>query len=99
MKSLGTEYGETFFGIPPVQGTLIAISLPELSLYKAQNQSGYTNFYFNIFELPSGRFIQSTQSYLAETFYNDYTVFFLFTFNKTDLVNPPKFKSLKKVYQ
>lgn len=96
VNSLGTEYGETFFGIPPTKGSLIPIAFPELSIYKSQNQMGYINFHFNIIELPSGRFIQTTPSYFAETFYNDYTIMFLFGFNKTDLTNPPDFRSLER---
>jgi len=99
VSSLGTEYGETFFGIPPVKGSIIPIAFPELSIYKSQNQLGYINFYFKIIELPSGRFIQSTPPYFAETFYNDYTVMFLFGFKKTNLTNPPDFRSLERAIQ
>lgn len=34
LDSLGTEAGGTFFGIPPVQASLIPISLPELAFSK-----------------------------------------------------------------
>ncbi|HNP27098.1 MAG TPA: hypothetical protein PKM20_10185 [Nitrosomonas sp.] len=74
VESLGTEYGESFFGMPQVSSTFIPVSLPELALYKAQYQTGYVKFYCNIFELPTGRFIQSTPSFIAEIFYNEYTV-------------------------
>ena len=57
VESLGTEYGESFFGMPQVSSTFIPVSLPELALYKAQYQTGYVKFYCNIFELPTGRFI------------------------------------------
>lgn len=90
VSSTGTELGTTFFGIPPVQASLIPISLPELALYKAENQTGYTRFHFDIFELPSGQFLASSSPFIADTFYNAYTVLFLFTFNKTDLVSPPQ---------
>ncbi|SET07666.1 hypothetical protein SAMN05216326_11137 [Nitrosomonas marina] len=97
VKSLGTEYGETFFGIPPISGTLLPISVPELSVYKSRNQIGYANFYLDIFELPSGRFAHSTPPYWTETFYNDYTLLFLFTFNKTDLIRVPNLRSFKRI--
>ncbi len=89
VNSLGTELGNTFFGIPPVQGSLIPISLPELALYKAEYQTGYASYHFDIFELPSGRFVGSSSPLLADTFYNAYTVLFLFTFKRTDLISPP----------
>ena len=88
--SVGTELANTFFGIPPVQGSLIPISLPELSFYKAEYQTGYVNFHLDIFELPSGQYIGSSLPFVANTFYNAYTVLFLFSFKKTDLVSPPK---------
>jgi len=96
VEALGTELGTTFFGIPPIQASLIPISLPELSFYKADNQTGYARFHLDIFELPSGRFIASSLSFLADTFYNAYTVLFLFTFNKTDLTFPPQLGIFRK---
>lgn len=97
VNSLGTEFGETFFGIPPVSGSFIPISLPELAIYKSQNQTGYTNFHLDIYELPSNRFMYTTIPYTAETFYNGYTFFFMFSFNRTDLTNPPELRSLSRI--
>ena len=90
VDSLGTELASTFFGIPPIRATLIPISLPELALYKSENQSGYARFHFDIFESPSGQFLASSSPFIAGTFYNVYTVLLMFTFNKTDLVSPPQ---------
>lgn len=94
VEALGTEYADTFVGMPPIQGGLIPISIPELTVYKAQYQTGYVKFYFDIFELPSGRFVQSTPPFLAEKFYNEYTLLFLFSFNRTDLIAPPQFGAI-----
>lgn len=91
VQALGTEYADTFVGMPPIQGGLIPISVPELTIYKAQYQTGYVKFYFDIFELPSGRFVQSMPPFLAEKYYNAYTLLFLLSFNKTDLIAPPQF--------
>ncbi len=99
VNALGTELGETFFGIPPVSGAFIPISLPELSIYKSQNQVGYTNLRMDIYELPSGRFVHSTMPYVAEAYFNDYTFLFMFKFSKTDLINPPKSKSLSRIIE
>jgi hypothetical protein len=90
VESLGMEYADTLVGMPPIQGGFIPIATPELALYKAQYQTGYVKFHFDIFELPSGRFVQSTPSFLAEKFYNDYTLLFLFSYVKTDLMAPPQ---------
>lgn len=90
VDSLGSETGNTFFGIPPIQGSFIPISLPELALFKADLQSGYARFHLDVFEMPSGRFITSSAPFIADTYYNAYTVLFLISFNKTDLNSPPK---------
>ncbi|MCB1985606.1 MAG: hypothetical protein H6940_12115 [Burkholderiales bacterium] len=99
VNALGTEFDETFFGIPPVSGSLVPISIPELAFYKAQNQVGYSNFYLNIFEHPSGRLVHTSPPYMAETFYNDYTVLLMFKFNRTDLRHPPKSRSLSRLVE
>ncbi|SFK48143.1 hypothetical protein SAMN05216302_100788 [Nitrosomonas aestuarii] len=94
--SLGTEFGETFIGVPPIQSVVIPFATPELALYKAQYQTGFVKLYFDIYELPSNRFVGSTSPFFAETHYNDYTVLFLFSFKKTDLILPPKLGSFEK---
>lgn len=99
VNALGTEFDETFFGIPPVSGSFLPISIPELSFYKSQNQIGYSNFYLNIFEQPSGRLIYSSPPYMAETFYNDYTILLLFKFNRTDLRHPPRSRSFSRLVE
>ena len=96
VNSLGTELASKFFGIPPIQASLLPISLPELSLFKAENQVGYARFHFDIFELPSNRFIASSSPFLGDTFYNAYTVLLLFSFNKTDLISPPEVNTFGK---
>ncbi len=99
VNSLGTEFDETFFGIPPISSALIPIATPELAFYKSQNQVGYSNFYLDIFEQSSGKLVHTTPRYLAETFYNDYTIFLLFNYSKTDLVDPPKSRSLSRIVE
>ncbi|MBY0475867.1 MAG: hypothetical protein K2Q13_12585 [Nitrosomonas sp.] len=88
VDSLGTEYGNTFFGVPPITAALIPISLPKLSLYEADYQTGYSKFHLDIFEIPSGHFV-GTAAFMANTHFNEHTVLFVFTFTRTDLASPP----------
>ena len=88
IQSLGTEQSQSFFGMPPVQSVLIPFALPEISLYKAHYQTGYTRFRLDIFETTSGHFIRSTPWLQASTFYNEYTVLFFIDFHSTNLVGP-----------
>ncbi len=96
LESLGTESGETFIGLPPTQSVIIPFATPELALYKAQFQTGFVKLYFDMFELPSNRFISSTLPFFAETHYNDFTFLLLISFKKTDLIAPPHLGAFKK---
>ncbi|MBL0010388.1 MAG: hypothetical protein IPP22_03915 [Nitrosomonas sp.] len=96
IDSLGSEVGNTFIGIPPVEASLLPIALPELALFKAELQSGYARFHLDVFDMPSGRFIASSSPFIADTFYNAYTVLFLISFNKTDLTSPPQIRTFPK---
>ncbi|MDQ3186008.1 MAG: hypothetical protein M3Q16_06010 [Pseudomonadota bacterium] len=96
VEALGTELGGTFVGMPPVQSLLIPFSLPELSLYKAQHQTGYVKFHMNVFEIQTGRLVGSTPAYLGDSYYNDYTVLFLLSFISTSLISPPQLGSFRR---
>ena len=87
--ALGTDQALSFVGIPATQGTLIPISIPELALYKAQRQHGYARFGFTLVETPSGQLITSTPVMEGDVYFNQYTVFFAFSFHTTDLAAPP----------
>ncbi|MCA9420727.1 MAG: hypothetical protein KC592_06905, partial [Nitrospira sp.] len=88
IQSLGTEQSLSFFGMPEVQGGLLPFAIPELPLYKAQYQTGYTRFRLDFFETTSGKFVRSTPWFQASTFFNEYTVLFFIGFHTTNLVGP-----------
>jgi hypothetical protein len=56
--SLGTDQAQTFFGMPAVQGGLLPVALPELTLHKAQRQKAYMRYRIDIYESATGRFIR-----------------------------------------
>jgi hypothetical protein len=88
VQALGTEQSQSFFGIPAIQSVVIPFALPEIALYKAQYQSGFTRFRLDIFETTTGKFIRSTPWLEATTYYNEYTIFMFFSFHTTDLLGP-----------
>ncbi len=88
VQSLGTEQSQSFFGMPPVQSVLLPFALPEIAIYKAHYQLGFTRFRLDIFETTSGQFIRSTPWLQASTFYNEYTLLFFIDFHRTNLVGP-----------
>lgn len=88
-ESFGTMQGITFFGMPPVQSLLIPFALPELTLYKQQNQSGYARLHLDIYDNRTGEFLGSSATLVGRTFYNQYTMLFFLTWNRTDIDAPP----------
>jgi hypothetical protein len=89
VQAMGTNQGKTFFGIPPVQSVIIPFALPQLTLYQEQDQLAHVRLSLELFEASTGRFVRSTPWMTGSTYYNQYTVFFFFTFRTTDLVEAP----------
>lgn len=89
LDTFGTLQDQTFFGIPPIASSLIPVSLPELSFYKASRQQGTVRFSIDFIERETGRLLRSTPVYEGDAFYNQYTVFFVISFRETDLLPPP----------
>jgi len=88
-ESFGTMQGSIFVGMPPVQSVLIPFSLPELTLYKRQNQSGCARLHLDLYDNRTGEFLGSTPKLVGRAFYNQYTVLIFATWNHTDITAPP----------
>ncbi len=88
-ESFGTMQGTVFVGMPPVQSVLIPFSLPELTLYKNQSQSGYARLHLDVYDNRTGEFLGSTPKLIGRAYYNQYTVLILLTWNRTDVTAPP----------
>ena len=96
VEALGTELSSAFIGMPPVQSQFIPFSLPELALFKSQYQTGYAKFHLNVFGLPAGNFLGSTSAFLADAYYNDYTLLFVLSHTFTDLPSVPEMGSFNR---
>lgn len=88
-ESFGTMQGTVFVGMPPVQSVLIPFSLPELTLYKNQSQSGYARLHLDVYDNRTGEFLGATPKLIGRAYYNQYTVLILLTWNRTDVTAPP----------
>lgn len=86
VNAFGTEYGESFLGMPPVQSTFIPFALPEIPIYRVQRQTGRVQFYLNIFEEQTGKFVVTSSRHESQTYHHQYTIFLFFSFLDTDLV-------------
>lgn len=95
-NALGTEYSETFIGMPAFQSILIPFALPELALFKAQYQTGFARYYANAYENETDRFLGSTPIYTGEAYYNTYTVLLIFGFNTSNLMKSPQVGTFHK---
>lgn len=89
VESMGTNQGKTFFGLPSIQSVVIPFALPQLTLYQELSQVAHVRVHLDLFENRSGRFVRSTPWSSGSSYYNQYTVFFFFTFRTTDLIDPP----------
>lgn len=88
-ESFGPMQGITFFGMPLVQSVLIPFVLPELTLYKQQNQSSYARLHLDMYDNRTSEFLGSSATLVRRTFYNQYTLLFFLTWNRTDIDAPP----------
>jgi hypothetical protein len=89
VQAMGTNQGKTFYGVPSIQSVVIPFALPQITLYQKLEQLAHVRLHLDIFEAGTGRFLQSTSWTTGNTFYNQYTVLFFFSFRRTDLVAPP----------
>src|SRR6185312_15417885 len=88
-ESFGTMQGTVFIGMPPVQNVLIPFSLPELTLYKHQSQSGYVRLHMDVYDNRTGEFLGSTPKLIGRAYFNQYTVLILATWLRTDVTAYP----------
>jgi hypothetical protein len=88
-ESFGTMQGGVFVGMPPVQSVLIPFSLPELTLYKNQSQSGYARLHLDVYDNRTGEFLGSTPKLIGRAYFNQYTLLILATWYRTDVTAPP----------
>lgn len=85
VQSFGTNQSTSFFGMPPIQSVLIPFSLPQLTVYQNLSQDGYVRYGVEVIERASGRLLYTTPWHSHQTYHNQYTILFFFTFRMTDL--------------
>jgi hypothetical protein len=89
VQGFGTEQGIGFFGMPPVQSVLLPFALPEIALYKHVHQDALVLLSLDTFEIASGWLVNSSPSYAASTYHDQYIILFVMNFSTTDLDLPP----------
>jgi len=89
LHAFGLEKHDTFFGIPPIQSLLLPIALPELTLYRAVRNRGYTRLSIDVADMASGRQTGQSAGGEATVYHSRYTLLFLISWSSTDLLPPP----------
>lgn len=88
LQAFGTEQSTVFVGVPPIQSLLIPFSTPELTLYSANRQRGYARMIMHVVDGQTGRIVAAPSSE-AIVYFNRYTLLFVITLDRTDLMPPP----------
>lgn len=88
LQALGTEQSTVFFGVPPIQSVLVPFATPELTLYSAKRQRGYARMVLHVIDGRTGRTLAAPSSE-AVVYFNRYTVLFVITLDRTDVIPPP----------
>jgi hypothetical protein len=86
---LGSDRGETFFGIPPLQSTLIGIPTPEVSLFKWVRNRGLTEMSIYVFDAATDTFLETLGPGIGRSMQDDVTILIIVNFTKTDVEDRP----------
>src|SRR5262245_45783035 len=78
--ALGTDQGQSFFGMPAIQSSVIPFSTPPLVLYEAQRQIAYVRYRLQIYDARTRTWHVPSRWYDGLAYYNQYTVLFFITF-------------------
>ncbi|GKS57997.1 hypothetical protein YTPLAS18_15240 [Nitrospira sp.] len=89
IHSLGTEHGESFFGVPAITSYIIPFALPELTFYGVTKQKGVARYEMKFTDSASGHLVFQSPMLEGTVFLDHYTLLLWFTFQRTDLTPPP----------
>jgi len=79
--SVGTDQKDIFFGMPQVQSVVIPVSLPELALYKSEEQTGFAKTEVVVTDNHRGGEIWHSGPTWGDTFSHTRSVLFIGWYN------------------
>lgn len=85
VHAFGTNVSDRFVGIPPISAWLFPLALPELALYKHDDQAAVANFSMDLYERANGKLALSTPTYEGYAYLRDATMLFGIKQNSTNL--------------
>ncbi len=86
---IGSDRGETFFGIPPLQSTLVGIPTPEISLFKWVRNRGLTEMSVYVLDATTDTFLETLGPAIGRSMQDDVTILIIVNFTKTDVEDRP----------
>jgi len=75
--AVGTDEKDVLFGMPPVTSVIIPFSLPELALYKAQDQEGFAKIEVVVSDAKHGGIVQRSGPTFGHTYVHNRSVLFV----------------------
>jgi hypothetical protein len=88
--ALGTDQGQSFFGMPAIQSMVIPLSTPALTIYEAQRQIAYVRYRLQVYDARARTWHAPSPWYDGSAYYNQYTLFFFINFRGTDIQDAPQ---------
>jgi hypothetical protein len=82
---LGTDRGETFFGIPSIAVPLIGIPTPEIALFKWVRNRGLAEVSIYVFDAGTNKFIDTVGPGIGRSKQDDFTLLIVINFTVADV--------------
>ena len=82
---LGTDRGETLFGLPAFQVPVVNIGLPEIALFKWTRNRGQSEMRVFAFDTRTGEFVDQLPPGVGHSKSDDFTVLLFIGFSVTDV--------------
>jgi hypothetical protein len=87
----GIDHAESFIGLPAITPPVVGVTIPEIALYKALRDRGYTDLRIYAFDRRTGNFMaEESPRAIGKSKYNRYTVLIAINFTLTDVTQPVK---------
>lgn len=85
----GIDHARSFFGMPAITPPVTGVTIPEIALYKALRDRGYTDLRIYAFDRRTGRFLaEDSMRGIGRSKYNRYTLLIIIDFTLTDVNTP-----------
>jgi len=85
---VGTDRGQTFFGVPAFQAPVLNVPVPEIALFKWERNRGLTELRVFAFDGKTEDFVDQLPLGIGRSRADDFTVLLFFGYSWTDVDRP-----------